>query len=153
MLQKGKEFLHWKYFFNFIQQCTEVGTSVNQPIVYSSTKYDTSDFEKNCSVVSCLWWFFTVNILSIFSKDLTTKKNMSTFKTGMSNNYTLCCFHRIFKTADYFLIWYIQCLVQSGLWLWCLMPLSTTFQIYRGGNQSTRRKSPTCQKSLTNFIT
>jgi hypothetical protein len=60
VLRKGKEFLHWKYFFNFIQQCTEVGTSVNQPIVYSSTKYDTSDFEKNCSVVSCLWWFFTV---------------------------------------------------------------------------------------------
>jgi hypothetical protein len=42
--------------------------------------------------------------------------------------------------------------------VWCLMPLSTIFQIYRGvvsfidgGNKSTRRKFPTCAKSLTNL--
>ena len=46
-----------------------------------------------------------------------------------------------------------------GLELCCLTPLSTIFQLYRdgqfycGGNWSTRRKSPTCRKSLTNFIT
>ena len=41
-----------------------------------------------------------------------------------------------------------------------LMPLSTLFQLYRGGqvfvggrNRSTRRKPPTCRKSLTHFIT
>ena len=44
--------------------------------------------------------------------------------------------------------------------LWSLMPLSTIFQLYRGGlsftgggNRSTRRKPHTCRKSLTNFIT
>ena len=42
---------------------------------------------------------------------------------------------------------------------WALTPLSTIFQLYRdvsfigGWNQRTRRKPPTCRKSLTNFIT
>jgi hypothetical protein len=43
--------------------------------------------------------------------------------------------------------------------LWCLMPLSTTLQLYHGGrfiggrNRSTLRKPLTCHKSLINFIT
>ena len=43
--------------------------------------------------------------------------------------------------------------------LWCLMPLSTIFQLSRGGqfigegNRRTQRKPPTYRKSLTNFIT
>ena len=44
--------------------------------------------------------------------------------------------------------------------LWCLMPLTTIFQLYimavsfiGGGNRSTRRKPKTCRKSLANFIT
>jgi hypothetical protein len=45
-----------------------------------------------------------------------------------------------------------------ALALWCLMPLSTIFQLHLvisfigGGNWSTMTKPLTCRKSWTNFI-
>ena len=47
----------------------------------------------------------------------------------------------------------------NGGRLWFLTPLLTIFHLYRGvnciggGNRCARRKQPTCQKSLTHFIT
>jgi hypothetical protein len=42
-----------------------------------------------------------------------------------------------------------QRFITLRLWLYCIMPIS----FIDGGNQSTRRKPPTCRKTLTNFIT
>ena len=43
--------------------------------------------------------------------------------------------------------------IWRGLWCLIIMSLSTTFQLYRGGNRSTQRKPLLCHQSLTNLIT
>jgi len=66
----------------------------------------------------------------------------------------------IFALFDYYLL--DTKLIFEGLRWWCLMPLSTIFQLHEyimavsfigGGNQSTQRKPLTCPKSLRNFTT
>ena len=49
----------------------------------------------------------------------------------------------------------------TGLGLWCLTPLSTMFQLsyivefsfIGGGHRNTKRKLPTCHKSVTKIFT
>ena len=54
--------------------------------------------------------------------------------------------------AELILIW-TKCTEVRGVW--CLTPLSTIFQLYRGGQfigGGIWRESPTCRKSVTNVI-
>ena len=63
-------------------------------------------------------------------------------------------FYKNLKNAKYMYILYFlhkRAVMLYRLGLWYLMPLSTIFQLYRGGfigggNRSTRRKPPTCRK-------
>jgi hypothetical protein len=59
--------------------------------------------------------------------------------------------HKLFQIWLVFFCLYTKF---NGLWVWCFMTLSAIFHLYHGGHLNwwiTRRKPPTCRKSLTNF--
>ena len=110
------------------------------------------------------WWFSPGTTASSTTKSghhdiaeillkvvLNTKKSNHHETILLWTDKLFCCIRIHVTTVYYIPDWFV---------LWCLMPLSTIFQLYRGGlfywwnkNWSTQRKPPTCLKSLTNFIT
>jgi len=84
-----------------------------------------------------------------------TKMNMTYWMeksclNNISSNYWLKQWHlggHVVFMKSYKCIYIVSPdLLGLDLGLWCLTPLSTIFQLYRGGNRSTRRKSLTWHK-------
>ena len=66
---------------------------------------------------------------------------------------TMCTKSKIYITWHYSRYVTVLSYIIGWFGLWCWRHFQQYFKYIGGGNQSTRIKSPTCRKLLTNFIT
>jgi len=102
----------------------------------------------------------TGRVSSSCSTSGTRRSFVFVFWTFLNNTFINSLTHVSLMINSQCIIRYFVCVIIDGFWgLWFLTPLSTIFHyivavtFIGGGNRSTRRKPPTCRKSLTNFIT